>query len=36
MRRWIRHTPNASVAVTMITLGGALLFLAVCLAVLFL
>jgi hypothetical protein len=36
LRRWLRHTPNASVAVTMITLGVALIFLAVILAVIFL
>lgn len=34
IRRWLRHTPNSSVAVTMITLGVALIFLAAILAVL--
>jgi hypothetical protein len=32
-RRWLRHTPNATLAVAMISLGVALIFLGVLLAI---
>jgi hypothetical protein len=35
-RRWLRHTPNATLAVTMISLGAALIFVGALLAILLL
>lgn len=36
MRSWARHTPNGTIALTLISLGSALIFLAIVLAALLL
>jgi high-affinity K+ transport system ATPase subunit B len=36
MRRWARHTPNGTIALNMISVGLALIFLAIVLAVIIL